>query len=285
NNGRGKFQTRVVLPSSMRPRAAFSASPRSICAPAEPAAPKASRQNCSFAEAWYALFLIRSSANVLVSSSLSSSSTSSPLTMAPTGLIRSGQTREHSSAARSRAPMLMGPETGADMRNSAAWDKARPCHSEGDSAIVPSGASRARSQALSGTLGTVVASLDAAACAPLMEELTKLTAQAAETILDLASGSDVRTKADGSPVTAADEAAEALICAGLQQLAPALPIISEEQAARQKPTAIVRGSYFLVDPLDGTREFIAGRDEYTINIALMSDGAPLLGIICAPALH
>ena len=128
-------------------------------------------------------------------------------------------------------------------------------------------------------------SLDAAACAALMEELTKLTAQAAETILDLASGTDVRTKADGSPVTAADEAAEAVICAGLQRLAPALPIISEEQAARQKPTAIVRGSYFLVDPLDGTREFIAGRDEYTINIALMSDGAPLLGIICAPALH
>jgi 3'(2'), 5'-bisphosphate nucleotidase len=118
-----------------------------------------------------------------------------------------------------------------------------------------------------------------------MEELTKLAAQAAKTILDLASGSDVRTKADGSPVTAADEAAEALICAGLQRLAPALPIISEEQAAREKPTAIVRGSYFLVDPLDGTREFIAGRDEYTINIALMSDGAPLLGIIRAPALH
>ena len=128
-------------------------------------------------------------------------------------------------------------------------------------------------------------SLDAAACAALIEELTKLTAQAAKTILDLASGSDARTKADGSPVTAADEAADALICAGLQRLAPALPIISEEQAARQKPTAIVRGSYFLVDPLDGTREFIAGRDEYTINIALMSDGAPLLGIICAPALH
>lgn len=128
-------------------------------------------------------------------------------------------------------------------------------------------------------------SLDAASSAALMEELTKLTAQAAETILDLSSGTDVRTKADGSPVTAADEAAEAVICAGLQRLAPALPIISEEQAARQKPTAIARGSYFLVDPLDGTREFIAGRDEYTINIALMSGGAPLLGIICAPALH
>ncbi len=125
---------------------------------------------------------------------------------------------------------------------------------------------------------------DAAACAVLMEELTKITAQAAETILDLASKTGARTKADGSPVTAADEAAEAIIGEGLQRLAPAVPVISEEQAERDKAHAIGRGSYFLVDPLDGTREFIAGRDEYTINIALMADGVPLLGIICAPAL-
>ncbi len=126
--------------------------------------------------------------------------------------------------------------------------------------------------------------LDAAACAALMEDLTKLAARAADTILDLAAGPDVRTKADGSPVTAADEAADAVICAGLERLAPGVPIISEEQAARNRPTAIGRGSYFLVDPLDGTREFIAGRDEYTVNIALMTDGVPMLGIICAPAL-
>jgi 3'(2'), 5'-bisphosphate nucleotidase len=117
-----------------------------------------------------------------------------------------------------------------------------------------------------------------------MAELTKLTAHAAETILDLAGKTDVRTKVDGSPVTAADEAAETIICAGLARLAPGMPIISEEQASREKPKAIERGSYFLVDPLDGTREFIAGRDEYTINIALMRDAAPMLGIICAPAL-
>jgi 3'(2'), 5'-bisphosphate nucleotidase len=129
-----------------------------------------------------------------------------------------------------------------------------------------------------------VPSLDAVACAALMEELTELTAQAADTILELAGKTGVRTKADGSPVTAADEAAEAMICAGLQRLAPELPVISEEQAARERPAAIERGSYFLVDPLDGTREFIAGRDEYTINIALMTDGVPKLGIICAPAL-
>jgi 3'(2'), 5'-bisphosphate nucleotidase len=117
-----------------------------------------------------------------------------------------------------------------------------------------------------------------------VDELIKLTSLAAETIVDLATKADVRIKADGSPVTAADETAEAIICAGLERLAPGVPIVSEEQAAREKPKAIEQGSYFLVDPLDGTREFIAGRNEYTINIALMTDRTPVLGIICAPAL-
>jgi 3'(2'), 5'-bisphosphate nucleotidase len=127
-----------------------------------------------------------------------------------------------------------------------------------------------------------VPTLDAAACADLMDELTSIVAHAAETILDLAIKAGVRSKADGSPVTAADEAAEAIICDGLKRLAPDVPVISEEHAAREKPKPIAGGSYFLVDPLDGTREFIAGSVEYTINIALMTDGAPLLGIICAP---
>ena len=126
--------------------------------------------------------------------------------------------------------------------------------------------------------------LDAAACDDLMYEITKITAEAAAAILDFAIEAGVRSKADGSPVTAADEAAEAIICDVLKRLAPDVPVISEEHAAREKPKAIAGGSYFLVDPLDGTREFIAGRDEYTINIALVTDGAPLLGIICAPAL-
>jgi 3'(2'), 5'-bisphosphate nucleotidase len=130
-----------------------------------------------------------------------------------------------------------------------------------------------------------VPTLDAAACADLMDEITKITAHAAETILDFAETPDVRNKADGSPVTSADLAAEAIICEGLKRLAPDVPIISEEQEAREKQQAFRGGSYFLVDPLDGTREFIAGRDEYTINIALMTAGAPLLGIICAPALR
>jgi 3'(2'), 5'-bisphosphate nucleotidase len=129
-----------------------------------------------------------------------------------------------------------------------------------------------------------VPTLHADACADLLDELTRITVQAAAAILDFAIEAGVRNKADGSPVTAADEAAEAIICDGLKRLAPAVPVISEEHAAREKPKPIADGSYFLVDPLDGTREFIAGRDEYTINIALMTDGAPLFGIICAPAL-
>ena len=127
---------------------------------------------------------------------------------------------------------------------------------------------------------------DPAAAAALMDELTKIAGQAAETILDfaVAGKKNVRTKADGSPITAADQAAEIIICEGLRRVAPGVPVISEEQASRERPKAVERGSYFLVDPLDGTREFIAGRSEYTINIALMTDGMPLLGVICAPML-
>ncbi len=125
---------------------------------------------------------------------------------------------------------------------------------------------------------------DAAACAGLMADLTGITWQAADAILTRAGDARPRIKPDGSPVTAADEAAEAVICEGLMRVAPGVPILSEEQAGREKPRLAASGSYFLVDPLDGTREFIARRDEYTVNIAMMADGAPLLGVICAPAL-
>ena len=124
--------------------------------------------------------------------------------------------------------------------------------------------------------------LNAAACASLMADLTEIGWQAAEAIL--ASDTRARTKPDGSPVTAADEAAEAVICEGLARIAPGIPVISEEQPVCEKPRAATTGTYFLVDPLDGTREFIAGRNEYTVNIAVMTGGAPVLGVICAPAL-
>ena len=124
--------------------------------------------------------------------------------------------------------------------------------------------------------------LSAAAGIGLMADLTRIIRQAAEAIL--ASSTKARTKPDGSPVTAADEAAEAVICAGLKRIAPGVPIISEEQSGRETPDPAASGSYFLVDPLDGTREFIAGRNEYTVNIALMTNGTPILGIIGMPAL-
>ena len=185
----------------------------------------------------------------MVSSSLSSSRTSSPLTMAPTGLIRSWQTREHNSAARSRAPMADGAGDGARHAvDSAARNKEpRPCHSAGDSAIVPSAAGRARSQSLR-TQGTLRAKLRRRRLRRAHGGADKITAHAAETILELAAKADVRIKADGSPVTAADEAAEAMICAGLERLAPAVPIISEEQASRKKPKAVEQRQLFSCRP-------------------------------------
>jgi 3'(2'), 5'-bisphosphate nucleotidase len=128
-----------------------------------------------------------------------------------------------------------------------------------------------------------VPTLDSAAGADLMDALTAISARAALAIRGAGGEAGVRIKADGSPVTAADDVAEAAICEGLARLAPALPIISEEQAERGSPV-VDSASYFLVDPLDGTREFIAGRDEYTTNIALVSHGAPIVGVIAAPAL-
>jgi 3'(2'), 5'-bisphosphate nucleotidase len=116
-----------------------------------------------------------------------------------------------------------------------------------------------------------------------MDALTVLSTRAAQAIKRTNWTGGVHIKADGSPVTAADEAAEAVIRDGLAQLAPTFPVISEEQAEQERPF-VGRTPYFLVDPLDGTREFIAGREEYTVNIALVADGAPVLGIITAPAL-
>jgi 3'(2'), 5'-bisphosphate nucleotidase len=130
-----------------------------------------------------------------------------------------------------------------------------------------------------------VSVFDIAASAGLLDGLTAVSVSAAAAILAMHGDVAVRTKADGSPVTTADEAAEAVIHEGLERLAPALPIISEERVARTKTKPSIDGlPYFLVDPLDGTREFIAGREEYTINIAVIAEGTPILGVIAAPAL-
>ena len=95
-------------------------------------------------------------------------------------------------------------------------------------------------------------------------------------------GCDVRSKADGSPVTAADHRAEAIICDHLARLAPT-PICAEESTAAGTPIS-VGGRFLLVDPLDGTREFLARNGEFTINVALIEGGAPIAGAVYAPAI-
>ncbi len=95
-------------------------------------------------------------------------------------------------------------------------------------------------------------------------------------------GVAVETKADESPVTAADREAEAVLIAAIASAAPNVPIVAEEAVASgQMPT--LGAEFFLVDPLDGTREFIAQRGEFTVNVALIRDGAPVFGIVYAPA--
>ena len=129
-----------------------------------------------------------------------------------------------------------------------------------------------------------MAVFDLAECGGLMDDLTAIAMRAAEAI-QRSRREALRLKADGSPVTAADEAAEAVIREGLKSLAPGVRIVSEEQAASGKAVLPADRTYFLVDPLDGTREFIAGRNEFTVNIALVAAGTPVLGIITAPPLE
>src|ERR1700761_986711 len=101
---------------------------------------------------------------------------------------------------------------------------------------------------------------------------------AAQAILDIYhSPFEVRSKADASPVTEADERAEAIIIAALAKLAPEIPVVAEEMAARGEGAAAPR--FWLVDPLDGTREFIAKNGEFTTNIGLVEGDRPILGVV------
>ena len=95
-------------------------------------------------------------------------------------------------------------------------------------------------------------------------------------------GFDVVRKEDRSPVTEADHAAEAIIVAGLRAAAPGIPVIAEEEMAAGRITAPT-AEYWLVDPLDGTREFAAGNDEFAVNIGLVRNGRPVLGVVAIPA--
>lgn len=113
--------------------------------------------------------------------------------------------------------------------------------------------------------------------------LTDIVARAAAATLATPFHSiESRIKTDLTPVTAADEAAEALIVEGLSRLLPGVPVVAEEGAARALPPT-VEPSFFVVDPLDGTREFLAGRDEFTVNIGIVTKGVAIAGLIAAPA--
>ena len=122
----------------------------------------------------------------------------------------------------------------------------------------------------------------------LRQACTDLAEAAAREIMRIYAGDlGVRDKADKSPVTDADQAAELIIVAGLRALAPGVPVVAEEEmAAGHVPKLDAIGSggpFWLVDPLDGTKEFIKRNGEFTVNIALIEGGRPTLGIVLAPA--
>ncbi|SIQ28784.1 3'(2'),5'-bisphosphate nucleotidase [Rhizobium sp. RU33A] len=109
---------------------------------------------------------------------------------------------------------------------------------------------------------------------------------AGRVILDIyKAGAEVRLKGDKSPVTEADEAAERLILEALAHALPEVPVVAEEEVAAGRIPDVSGGRFILVDPLDGTREFIGGHDDFTVNIALIEAGIPVLGVVHAPALN
>ena len=119
--------------------------------------------------------------------------------------------------------------------------------------------------------------------AQLLEELALAAREAGEAILAIVRrGFEVETKLDRSPVTEADRAAELVILAALAKAAPGVPVIAEEEVAAGRIPAHDE-LYFLVDPLDGTKEFVRGGDDYTVNIGLIAGGVPRLGVVFAPA--
>lgn len=118
---------------------------------------------------------------------------------------------------------------------------------------------------------------------PLLEAMVAAAIEAGRAACAIyRSDFEVLTKQDQSPVTAADHAAEAVILAHLSKAAPATPVVAEEQvAAGHVPDS--SAEFFLVDPVDGTKEFIQKRGDFTVNIALVRDGVPQLGVVYAPA--
>ena len=112
--------------------------------------------------------------------------------------------------------------------------------------------------------------------------MRRLALEAGDRIMEIYDSPDfdVRSKSDDSPVTAADEAADALISAGLREAFPDVTLITEEQS---KTHGLSASTFLIVDPLDGTKEFIKRRGDFTVNIAYVEDGVPTRGVVYAPA--
>jgi 3'(2'), 5'-bisphosphate nucleotidase len=118
----------------------------------------------------------------------------------------------------------------------------------------------------------------------LLPKILALADRAGAVILEHYAGEIVAaTKADRSPVTEADEAAERVILAGLAELTPDIPAVAEEAVAKGGLPELRSGRFWLVDPLDGTREFLSKNGEFTVNIGLIEGRQPILGVVLAPA--
>ncbi|HLO79189.1 MAG TPA: 3'(2'),5'-bisphosphate nucleotidase CysQ [Magnetospirillum sp.] len=125
-------------------------------------------------------------------------------------------------------------------------------------------------------------SFDPAALLPELERLARLAGAAIMQVY--ATDFSVERKGDDSPVTEADQKAEALILPGLRAATPHIPIVAEEEAAAGR-IPDVGDTFWLVDPLDGTKEFIKKNGEFTVNIGLIANGRPVVGVVYAPALN
>lgn len=115
----------------------------------------------------------------------------------------------------------------------------------------------------------------------LFERLAQ--AAAGEILTVKKAGIDVQRKDDNTPVTEADMRAEAVILAGLENELPEIPHVGEEEVSNGTVPGDLGDCFVLVDPLDGTREFVAGRSEFTVNIALIRGGVPVVGVVMVPA--
>lgn len=119
----------------------------------------------------------------------------------------------------------------------------------------------------------------------LLAALTETAIRAGRAILEVyADDFDVTIKGDDSPVTLADARAEALILADLARLMPGVPVVAEEAIAGGAVPPALGASFVLVDPLDGTREFVSRNGEFTVNIAIVAEGRPVAGVVLAPVL-